>query len=68
MPNGWSQLRRRLLAARRTEICNICLPGAGDGRGCCGVAHECIDWLQHCLMNINAKIFENNFRCGSMLK
>jgi len=31
---------------------------AGDGRGCCVAitAHECSDWLQHCLMNIHAKI------------
>jgi len=31
---------------------------AGDGPGCCVAiaVHECSDWLQHCLMNINAKI------------
>jgi len=31
---------------------------AGDGRGCyvAITVHECSDWLQHCLMNINAKI------------
>jgi len=31
---------------------------AGVGRGCCVAitVHECSNWLQHCLMNIHAKI------------
>jgi len=30
--------------------------------------HECSDWVQHCLMNIYAKIILFHFRRGSMLK
>jgi len=38
--------------------------------GCCMVitVHEYSDWLQHCLMNIHAKIILFHFRRGSMLK
>jgi len=49
---GGDQLHRRLWSV---EISDFCLPATA----CCCVAitvDECSDWLQHCLMNINAKI------------
>jgi len=38
--------------------------------GCCAAITvlECSDWLQHCPINIHAKIILFHFRRGSMLK
>ena len=54
-------------ASWRTEISDFCLPATA---GCCVAitVHECSDWLQHCLMNIDAKSILFHFRRGSMLK
>jgi len=51
----------------RVEISDFCLPATA----CCCLAitvDECSDWLQHCLMNIHAKIILFHFRRGSMFK
>ena len=42
-------------ACWRAEISDVCLPAMA---GCCMAitVHKCSDWLQHCLMNIHAKI------------
>jgi len=55
-------------ACWRAEISDFCLPATA---ACCLAitVHECIDWLlQHCLMNIQAKIILFHFRRGSILK
>jgi len=61
---GGVQLCRRLLAR---GISDFCLPATA----CCCLAitvDKCSDWLQHCRMNIHAKIILFHFRRGSMLK
>jgi len=62
---GGVQLRRCLLARGNFRL----LP-AGDGLLLPGdySIDECSDWLQHCLMNIHAKIILFHFRRRSMLK
>ena len=61
---GGVHLRRRVLAHGNFRL----LPAGDD---CCCLAitvDECSDWLQHCLMNIHAKIILFHFGRGSMLK
>jgi len=54
-------------ACWHAEISDVCLPATA--RCCMAITiHECSDWLQHCLMNIHAKIIIFHFRRGSMLK
>jgi len=51
----------------RVEISVFCLPATA----CCCLTitvGKCSDCLQHCLMNIHAKIILFHFRHGSMLK
>jgi len=68
---GGVQLRRRLLARGNfhssMEISDFCLLATAYCYLTITV-HECSDWLQHCFMNIYAKIILFYFRRGSMLK
>ena len=56
-PRPWAELVAQAPAGGgwRAEISDFCLPAT---TGCCVAitVHECSDWLQHCLMNIHAKI------------
>jgi len=49
----------------RADISDFCLPATA---ACCLTitVHECSDWLQHCLMNIHAKIILFHIRRGSI--
>jgi len=56
-PRPWAELVEQAPAGGVARG-NFRRLSTGDCRGC-GVAitvHECSDWLQHCIMNINAKI------------
>jgi len=60
---------RSLVAQAPAARGNFRLLPAGDCLLLPGITvDECSDWLQHCLMNVNDKIFKNNFRGVSMLK